>query len=111
MIEIKFTRDSHGRLSFVSARGHAEFGKYDEDVVCAAVSAVLQAAYAGLEDVAHLKFEGKHVAGELDIHIPEDARERADVNAIVLTAEIALLQIGHQYPAYVRVTRDTETKR
>ena len=111
MIEIKFVRDSRGRLSSVFAHGHAEFGKYDEDVVCAAVSAILQAAYAGLEEVARLKFEGKHIAGELEIHIPEAERERADVSAIVATAEIALMQVARQYPAYVRVTRDIEAKR
>ena len=111
MIDIRFTRDSRGRLSSVFARGHAEFGKYDEDVVCAAVSAVLQAAYAGLEDVAKLQFEGKHEAGELDIRIPEEARDRLDVSAILATAEVALVQIGIQYPAYVKVTRDVETKR
>ena len=108
MIEIRFTRDSRGRLSSVFARGHAEFGKHDEDVVCAAVSAILQAAYAGLEDVAKLKFEGRHVSGELDIRIPEDARDRLDVAAIVGTAEIALVQLGLQYPGYVHVSRDVQ---
>lgn len=111
MIDIKFVRDSRGRLSSVFARGHAEFGKYDEDVVCAAVSAILQAAYAGLEEVARLKFDGKHVSGDLEIHIPETERERADVSAIVATAEIALQQIAVQYPSYVRVTREMEAKR
>jgi len=111
MVDVKFTRDSRGRLSSVFATGHAEFGAFPNDVVCAAVSAILQAAYVGLEDVAKLKFDGKHVSGELEIHIPESARERADVVAIVATAEVSLEQLARQYPEHVRVKRASETKR
>jgi uncharacterized protein len=111
MVEIRFVRDSRGRLSSVFASGHADFATHNEDVVCAGVSAILQAAYAGLEEVARLKFEGRHVEGNLEIHIPEGARERADVNAIIATAEVALVQLAEQYPAFVRVKRETEAKR
>ena len=108
MIEVKFGRDSRGRLSSVFAHGHADFGAFPNDVVCAAVSAILQAAYAGLEDVAHLNVEGKRVRGELRIRIPEPARDRPDVAAIVATAEISIEQIARQYPDHVRVQRDVE---
>ena len=108
MIEVKFTRDSRGRLSSVFATGHAEFAVAAEDVVCAAVSAILQAAYAGLEDVARVKFDGKRLQGDLRIRIPEDARDRVDVAAIVATAQISIEQIARQYPDYVRVTTDSE---
>jgi len=111
MVDVRFTRDSRGRLSSVFATGHAEFGAFPDDVVCAAVSAILQAAYAGLEDVAKLKFDGKRLSGELEIRIPEDARERADVAAIVATAEISLRQLALQYPDHVRVTAQSEAKR
>lgn len=111
MVDVQFTRDSRGRLSSVFATGHAEFGAFPNDVVCAAVSAILQAAYAGLQDVAKLQFEGKRVSGELDIRVPEGARDRADVAAIIATAEVSLEQLARQYPDHVRVTRDEETKR
>ncbi len=105
MVDVKFTRDSRGRLSSVFARGHAEFGEFPNDVVCAAVSAILQAAYAGLEDVAKLEFDGKHLSGDLEIHIPESARDRVDVAAIVATAEVSLEQLARQYPEHLRVTK------
>jgi|SRR5579872_5570013 len=108
MVDVKFTRDSRGRLSSVFATGHAEFGAFPNDVVCAAVSAILQAAYAGLEDVAKLQFDGKRISGELKIHIPELARDRADVSAIVGTAEISIEQLARQYPDHVRVTTVAE---
>jgi len=110
LIEVKFTRDSRGRLSSVFATGHAEFGAFPDDVVCAAVSAILQAAYAGLEDVAKLQLDGKRLSGELVMHIPDAARERADVAAIVATAEISLEQLARQYPEHIRVRRESETE-
>jgi uncharacterized protein YsxB (DUF464 family) len=105
---VTFARDDRGRLSSVFATGHAEFGAFPDDVVCAAVSAILQAAYAGLEDVAKLRFEGKRLAGELVIRIPEAARDRRDVAAIVATAEVSLEQLARQYPEHVRVRRTAE---
>ena len=108
MIDVKFTRDSRGRLSSVFATGHAEFGAFPNDVVCAAVSAILQAAYAGLQDVAHLRFDGTRVSGELSIPIPEEARERQDVSAIVATAALSLDQLARQYPDHVRVSYTSE---
>jgi len=108
MIDIRFTRDSRGRLSSVFATGHAEFGAFPNDVVCAAVSAILQAAYAGLEDVAHLEFDGTRVAGKLSIPIPAAARERQDVSAIVATAALSLEQLARQYPEHVRVSYTSE---
>lgn len=103
MVNVEFTKDSLGRLSSVFATGHAEFGAFPDDVVCAAVSAILQAAYAGLEDVARLRFSGKRKPGELFIPIAEADRERADVAAIVATAAISLEQLARQYPDHVRV--------
>jgi len=108
LVDVKFARDSRGRLASVFATGHAEFGAFPNDVICAAVSAILQAAYAGLEDVAKLDFDGTRLAGELEIRIPEAARERTDVFAIVATAEVSLEQLARQYPEHVRVTRTVE---
>ncbi len=109
MVEVEFVEDSRGRLSSVFATGHAEFGEFPNDVVCAAVSAILQAAYAGLQDVAHLRFDGKRVPGRLEIPIPPGDRERADVRAIVQTAAISLEQLARQYPGHLRVTRTAES--
>jgi uncharacterized protein len=109
VVEITFGRDSRDRLSFVFARGHAASGEYPRDLVCAGVSAILQAAYAGLEEVARLRFEGSRRSGNLRIRIPARARERVDVVAILRTAEVSLEQLARQYPEFVRVTRTLES--
>jgi len=108
MLEVHFRRDSLDRLSSVSSSGHAEHGEPGEDIVCSAVSALLQAAWAGLTDIAHVRVDGHRHAGDLLMRWPEDARDRADVHAIVATAELAIEQLAKQYRGFVRYVREVE---
>jgi uncharacterized protein YsxB (DUF464 family) len=108
MLEIRFRRDSRDRLSSVFSSGHAEQGEPGEDIACAAVSALLQAAWVGLTDVAHVKVTGRKRPGDFLMRWPEDARDRADVHAIVATAEIAVEQIAKQYRGAIRYVREAE---
>src|SRR5947209_20516978 len=108
MLEVRFRRDSRDRLSSVFSSGHAEQGEPGEDVACAAVSALLQAAWAGLTDVAHVEVSGHRRSGELSMRWPREAREREDVRAIVATAELAVEQIAKQYRGSIRYVRETE---
>ena len=108
MLEVRFRRDSRQRLSSVFASGHAEQGEPGEDIACAAVSALLQAAWAGLAEVAGVRVDGRRKSGDFAMRWPADARERADVNAIVATAELAVEQIAKQYRGAIRYVREDE---
>jgi len=79
------------------------------DVVCAAASAILQAAWVGLTDHAHVDVDGERTPGRLAMRWPEGARDRSDVQAIVATAELAITQIGRQFPQHVRALTGQET--
>jgi uncharacterized protein YsxB (DUF464 family) len=112
MVEVSFYRDGRERLSRFFASGHVEIPESSSDeysLVCASVSAVLQAARAGLEDVAKIDTGAQMKSGHLDVTIPESDRDDRAVVAIVATAEIAVEQIARQYPRHVRVTRRRET--
>src|SRR4030081_2461058 len=108
MLEVRLRRDSRNRLSSVFSNGHAEQGEPGEDIACAAVSALLQAAWAGLTDVARVKVSGHRRSGDLEMRWPEDVRDREDVNAIVATAELAIEQIAKQYRGAIAYVRETE---
>ncbi|HEV3089690.1 MAG TPA: ribosomal-processing cysteine protease Prp [Candidatus Elarobacter sp.] len=110
MLEVRFRRDSRDRLSSVFSSGHAEQGEHGEDVVCAAVSALLQAAWVGLTDVARVPVNGRRNEGDFLMCWPSEARDRNDVNAIVATAELAVAQIAKQkeYRRFVRYVRESE---
>ena len=110
MVDVRFRRDSRDRLSSVFSSGHAGQGDPGEDVACAAVSALLQAAWVGLTDVARVEVTGHRRSGDLLMRWPQDARERADVHAIVATAELAIEQIAKQNRGFVRYIRESEAQ-
>ncbi len=108
MLTVTFNRDSRQRLSSIFASGHANAGEYGEDIVCAAVSAILQAARLGLEAYAKIDAGALQSSGELRMTIPEASRDDAAVKAIVATAELSVEQIARQYPGHVAVTQASE---
>jgi uncharacterized protein len=107
---VRFRRDSQNRLSSVFATGHAEQGDPGEDIACAAVSALLQAAWAGLSEVAHVAVSGHRRSGDFAMHWPADTRDRDDVRAIIATTELAVEQIAAQYRGAIRAVREPETQ-
>jgi uncharacterized protein YsxB (DUF464 family) len=111
VLEVSFRRDSRQRLSSVFAQGHAEAGIAGDDVVCAAASAILQAAELGLSAYASLSNVAARGEGQMSLAIPESARQREDVKAIVGTAELAIAQLARQFPVNVRIVREAEDSR
>jgi len=105
MLEVTFYRDGSHRPSGFSARGHVDLADRGEDVVCAAVSGILQAARLGLEQHAGAVAKAEQRPGELEVELREDRRDLESVGAIVATAELAVEQIARQYPEHVRLKR------
>lgn len=108
MLEVTFFRDSRQRLSSFFAQGHAEFAEHGDDIVCAAISAILQAARLGLETYAKLKLDVSQRDGNLELRWAERERDDPALRAIVSTAELAVEQIAKQYPSHVKFFRATE---
>jgi uncharacterized protein YsxB (DUF464 family) len=111
MLEVRFRRDSRQRLSSVLAHGHAEAGVAGDDVVCAAASAILQAAELGLVSYAGIPDAAQRGDNHMTFAIPAADRERADVRAIVATAELAIAQLAWQFPVNVRIVREDDCER
>jgi uncharacterized protein YsxB (DUF464 family) len=111
VLEVIFRRDSRDRLSSVFSSGHVEIVETSSDeysLVCAAVSAILQAARLGLEAHVKLPLDVTQQRGELSMRWPQRARDDERVAAIVETSRLAVAQIASQYPQHVRVTEETE---
>jgi uncharacterized protein len=101
MLEVTFFRDSRQRLSSIFARGHAEFADHGEDLVCAAVSAILQSARLGLEQHERVDLGAAQKSGLFHIHVPAEARDREGVVAILATAHLSIRQLAAQFPDHV----------
>jgi uncharacterized protein YsxB (DUF464 family) len=112
MFRVTFYEDGRHRLSSFVAAGHVPIPETSPDkysMVCAAASAILQAAAGGLTDHAKVEIERQMSKGILRVSWPRAARADVAVQAIISTAFLALKQIAKQYPKFVRVTRRRET--
>ncbi len=103
MVEVRLRRDSRERLSSFFAAGHAGWADAGDDVVCAAVSALLQAAWLGLAEVTGIAVEGKREGGLLRLEWPEAVRDDPAVRAIVETVARSIERLAVQFPEHVRV--------
>ena len=67
-----------GKIVGVSADGHTDYGEEGEDIVCAALSSVIQTAILGLMRVASIPIEYKILdeAGSLEFKLPENLSEK-----------------------------------
>jgi uncharacterized protein YsxB (DUF464 family) len=111
MLNVTFRRDSRNRLSSVFASGHVEIDESSSDeysLVCAAVSAILQAARLGLEAHVKLPLDVTQRSGDLSMRWPHSSRDDERVAAIMETARLATEQIARQYPQHVRVEEEPE---
>ncbi len=107
MVEVHIRKDSRDRLSSFLATGHAGWAESGDDVVCAAVSTVLQAAWLGLAEVANVEIEAARENGRLSLAWPR-SRGDAATGAIVETAALSVERIALQYPEHVRVIHERE---
>lgn len=104
MLQVTFFRDPRGQFRALSARGHADFAEHGEDIVCAAVSAILQAARIGLERHAGIALAASQNSGKMELGWSSDDAALESVRAIVATAEMAIEEIARLYPEHVRLT-------
>ena len=112
MLHVVFFKDSRSRLSSVFARGHVEIPETSSDeysLVCAAASAILQAARAGLEGYAGVALRVHQEKGDLQFEVPEGRRDDEAVKAILATAELAVQQIARQYPQHMSYETRSQT--
>jgi uncharacterized protein YsxB (DUF464 family) len=111
VLRVTFHRDSRNRLSSVFASGHVEIPESSSDeysLVCAAVSAILQAARLGLQAYVKLSLDVQQQSGHLSMRWPDDSRTDERVEAILETARLAIMQIASQYPQHVRIEEQPE---
>jgi uncharacterized protein YsxB (DUF464 family) len=106
LVEVRIREDDRKRLSSFFAEGHAGWADDGQDVVCAAVSAILQSAWLGLAEVARVEVTGTRSKGTLEFTWPDEERARGDVAAIVETAARSLERIALQFPSNVRAIRE-----
>ncbi|HHW54258.1 MAG: ribosomal-processing cysteine protease Prp [bacterium] len=99
MINIAIERDKGGRIVAFRVRGHAGYATYGKDIVCAAVSALTQAAIIGLEEYLALEPTVVIEPGLLECTLKERPEGlAAQVDAILETMLLGLGGVAAEYP-------------
>lgn len=96
-----------GRITALTCDGHTDYGFEGEDIVCAALSSVVQTAVLGLMSVAAinvtLKTDSKR--GYLYMSLPSDISEgqRHDADVILETMLCGISDLSETYSKYVKL--------
>jgi uncharacterized protein YsxB (DUF464 family) len=105
VISVVIEFDKKGHVSRFDVSGHAGYDTPGKDIVCAAVSAVVQAAVIGLTDVVGLNVEYRQKNGSARCIIPKglniDKQEKADI--VLKTMVYGLKSIQSGYSEYITV--------
>ena len=103
MTLVKLIYQGH-TLTGIESRGHSGYSLRGSDIVCAAVSTIMQMLILGLEDIAHV--QGLNVQADEKIPLirvtwPEC--EQADIHLLTDTAAESLRQIARENPRHVKI--------
>lgn len=105
MICIDFVLDNKRHIQRFEVKGHSGFDDYGKDIVCAAVSAVVQTAILGLTDVVGIKivYILENGNAKCDVGIISDSVKREKADIVLNTLRLGLLSIQAGYSDYVTV--------
>ena len=106
MTKIVFHKQGEDFVRIVS-KGHTGYAVHGEDIVCAALSALIQGAAIGILKVVGVEAEYRvnEDKGSLDLVIPANigASERHDCNVILGTLFASVEDLREGYSEYIEV--------
>jgi len=105
MISIKIFRKNQKVVGY-SAKGHSGYDEIGKDIVCAAVSIIMQNPLGGMEDV--LKVTPKYVInddGYLEVNIKDMDTQGKDkeIETLLETMVIMTKALEVEYPKYIKL--------
>lgn len=106
MTTVRFgTRD--GAFSGVTCKGHTGYAEAGEDIVCAAVSSVVQTAVLGLMQLVGVDVDYKvdEEEGFLSVELPAKLTQtqRHDADLILRTAYLGLSDLYEEFSDFIKL--------
>ena len=94
-----------GRISGFSVSGHSGYEEKGQDIVCAAISAVVGMAEATINDVcgAKAKVRVKEEDARISLTLPTSCDEEETVQAVLSGMMLTLISMRDDYPDYIEV--------
>lgn len=97
MIKVRLLKRD-GRIACVSASGHSGLASSGNDVVCAAVSTLIQTAYLAISDV-YGNVPYKQNDGFFEFNVPEGH----DADVIIRAMQVGLQDLHGGYPHNIKL--------
>ena len=93
------------RITGFSISGHSGYAEAGQDIVCAAISAVVTMAEATINDVcgAKAKVRVKDEQARITLTLPVSCDEEESVQAVLAGMMITLAGMRDDYPDYIEV--------
>jgi len=105
MVIVTVTRNAVGKIVEFESRGHADFAKLGKDIVCAAISALLQTTIKGLQEYVKINLEISKKKGCLKVRIKKIEQEflQSLTDALLETLVLGLGAIEKEYKKYMKL--------
>ena len=93
------------RITGFSISGHSGYAEAGQDIVCAAISAVVTMAEATINDVcgAKAKVRVKDEQARITLTLPVSCDEEETVQAVLAGMMVTLIGLQEDYPDYIEV--------
>lgn len=96
-----------GHVVYLSASGHTGFAEEGSDIVCAALSSIIQTAVMGLGKVAKIEKYSYYFAeteGYMEVRIGDlNAEERHDADVIMDVLLCGIADLADGYPKFIKL--------
>ena len=104
MTKCEFFRDG-ARITGFSISGHSGYAEAGQDIVCAAITAVVTMAEATINDVcgAKAKVRVKDEQARISLTLPATCDEEDTVQAVLAGMLLYLCNLRDEYPDYIEV--------
>ena len=98
-----FTEDD--RITGFSISGHSGYAEAGQDIICAAISAVVTMAEATINDVcgARAKVRVKDESARITLTLPASCDEEESVQAVLAGMMLTLCSLRDDYPDFIEV--------
>ncbi|NLJ41854.1 MAG: ribosomal-processing cysteine protease Prp [Clostridiales bacterium] len=105
MINITVLRDRRDKICGLKVVGHAEFDIEGQDIVCSAVSAIVQTAILGLTDVIGIRPHYSQDKGMIDLEISSELLQTKsnEISIVTETTLLGLKSIELGYSEYITI--------
>jgi uncharacterized protein YsxB (DUF464 family) len=105
MIKVIIHRNPQGRIESFRVYGHAGFAAPGNDIVCAAVSVLIQNGVNSIETLLHVKIPGVSRDGFVECKIPPVEDQVSEkVQLLLESMAYGLRTLADEYPKNVSVT-------